>query len=102
MTTLLQRLPLLGPLLGRLSARPAPLGPREAEVEAVLQELRPAFRADGGDLTVASVGEGGLVRLQPHGSCSGCGASFLTLQGAVRPRLMERLPWVTGVELAGS
>jgi len=102
MTGLLQRIPLLGPLLGRLSAPAKPLTPREAEVETILQELRPAFRADGGDLTVASVGEDGMVRLQPHGSCHGCGASFLTLQGAVRPRLMERLPWVTGVELAGA
>ena len=97
MSPLLDRIPLL-----RRLRRPQPaLGPREQAVEDVLAELRPAFRADGGDLTVKQVTADGGVILQPHGSCSGCGASFLTLQGAVRPRLMERLDWVTTVELEG-
>lgn len=95
MSSLLDRIP----LLRRLRRAPAPLSPREQAVEDVLAELRPAFEADGGDLTVRRVTAEGLVILEPHGSCSGCGASFLTLQGAVRPRLMDRLDWVTGVEL---
>ena len=97
MSPLLDRIP----LLRRLRRPKPPLGPREQAVEDALAELRPAFRADGGDLTVKQVTADGGVVLQPHGSCSGCGASFLTLQGAVRPRLMERLDWVTTVELEG-
>ena len=79
--------------------RPQPaLGPREQAVEDVLAELRPAFGPMGGTRRKQVTADGGVI-LQPHGSCSGCGASFLTLQGAVRPRLKERLDWVTTVEL---
>lgn len=74
-------------------------GSPEAAVEAVLQELRPAFRADGGDLTLIRITPDGRVVLRAHGSCHGCGASALTLQGAIAPKLKASLPFVTGVEL---
>jgi|GEM_PF-2997097 Fe-S cluster biogenesis protein NfuA len=88
------------PLVGRIFKR-APAAPNSAAsaVEEILAELRPAFRADGGDLTLIRITPDGRVILRAHGSCSGCSASVLTLQGAVSPRLKERLPWVTGVEL---
>jgi Fe-S cluster biogenesis protein NfuA len=92
----LDRLPLVGRFFKRATDHS---NPNASAVEEILAELRPAFRADGGDLTLISITPDGRVILRAHGSCSGCSASVLTLQGAVSPRLKERLPWVTGVEL---
>lgn len=74
-------------------------GPREHEVAAVLERLRPAFQADGGDLELRAITADGRVLLEAKGACNGCGASALTLQGVVAPALRETCPWMTGLEL---
>jgi len=66
---------------------------RIAEVEAILVELRPLFRADGGDMVLAAVTEQGDVELHARGACHGCAVSDLTLRGALAPRLRERCDW---------
>jgi Fe-S cluster biogenesis protein NfuA len=92
----LDRVPLFGRFFKhRTQAQDA----NSAAVNEILEELRPAFQADGGDLTLTRITPDGRVLLRAHGACHGCGASILTLQGAVAPKLKERLPWVTGVEL---
>ena len=83
----------------------APLEPvgdpvRLARVEAVLERMRPAFRADGGDITLVEVSEEGLVTVALHGACSGCHASSLTLHGALEPELRRSLDWVSGLRSA--
>ncbi|QDU67539.1 NifU family protein [Engelhardtia mirabilis] len=65
---------------------------RVAQAEAVLAELRPRFRADGGDVTLLGV-DGGRVRVELRGACRSCAASVLTLKGALEPRLREQLDW---------
>ena len=90
-------------LLGKLFAllRPRGAAPetpatgdpvRVEQAEAVLAELRPAVRLDGGDVRLLAV-EGGRVRVALSGSCTSCGALELTLKGALEPRLRERLDW---------
>lgn len=74
---------------------------RIAEAQAVLEELRPLFRADGGDMVLVAVHDDGRIELEPVGACHGCSVSRLTLDGAVRPRLAERLPWFGGLVVAG-
>jgi Fe-S cluster biogenesis protein NfuA len=44
-----------------------------------------------------AVREDGWVELRAVGSCHGCSASVLTLQGALAPKLRERCPWFRGV-----
>jgi Fe-S cluster biogenesis protein NfuA len=73
---------------------------RLAQVEAVLERLRPAFRADGGDITLVEVDEAGLVTVALHGACSGCHASSMTLHGALEPELRRSLDWVSGLQSA--
>lgn len=73
---------------------------RVAEVEVVLAELRPLFRADAGDMRLVSVEEDGWVVLRTLGNCHGCQVSSLTLQGALAPRLRERCAWFRGVRTA--
>jgi Fe-S cluster biogenesis protein NfuA len=71
---------------------------RERELNDLLDLMRPAVQADGGDLVLTSVDvELGLVEVQLQGACSSCAISAVTLQGGVERILRERLPWVTEV-----
>jgi Fe-S cluster biogenesis protein NfuA len=72
---------------------------RVQEVEAVLAELRPMFRADAGDIELAAI-EGGWVVVRLRGACVSCHASDMTLHAALEPRLKARFPWVTGVRVS--
>lgn len=91
--------------LRRLLAGPGEIPPsgdpeRIAAVQEVLEILRPAFRADAGDMRLVDVSDQGWVTLRASGSCHGCSASVLTLQGAIRPKLAERCPdWFRGVRV---
>lgn len=72
---------------------------RRAEALAELIDLmRPAVQADGGDLVlVASDVVSGVVEVSLRGACSTCAISSATLQGGVERILRDRLTWVTEV-----
>jgi len=65
-------------------------------VEAVLEEIRPALRADGGDVELVGVTEG-VVKVRLKGACSGCPMSTITLKQGIERLLKERLPEVKEV-----
>ena len=83
--------------------RPAPLddaarAERLQAVTGLIDLMRPAVQADGGDLVlVAADVEEGVVEVQLQGACSSCAISSATLQGGVERILRDRLPWVTEV-----
>jgi len=71
---------------------------REAELRALIELMRPAVQADGGDLELVSFDVGsGVVEVQLQGACSSCAISSATLQGGVDRILRSRLDWVTEV-----
>jgi Fe-S cluster biogenesis protein NfuA len=71
---------------------------RLAELQALIDVMRPAVQADGGDLVLVSADvETGVVEVQLQGACSSCAISGATLQGGVERILKGRLPWVTEV-----
>ena len=71
---------------------------REAELRSLVDLMRPAVQADGGDLELVSFDvESGQVEVQLRGACSSCAISSVTLQGGVDRILRSRLPWVTDV-----
>jgi Fe-S cluster biogenesis protein NfuA len=71
---------------------------RLAALTAIIDLMRPAVQADGGDLVlVAADVEAGTVEVQLQGACSSCAISSSTLQGGVERILRDRLPWVTEV-----
>jgi len=80
-------------------SRKRPIGDPErvAQVEVLLDELRPRFRADGGDIHLRSI-EGGRVRLDLRGACRSCAAQTLTLKGAIEPLLRRELAWFEKLE----
>lgn len=60
--------------------------------------IRPAVQADGGDLVLISVDmDAGVVEVQLQGACSSCAISSTTLQAGVERILCDRLDWVTEV-----
>jgi Fe-S cluster biogenesis protein NfuA len=67
-------------------------------LNALLDLMRPAVQADGGDLVLLRADvETGVVEVQLQGACSSCAISSTTLQGGVTRILTDRLEWVTEV-----
>ena len=71
---------------------------RLSKLHGILDLMRPAVQADGGDLILlrADVATG-VIEVQLQGACSSCAISEATLSGGVERILRERLPWVTEV-----
>lgn len=67
------------------------------EVEAVLDEIRPALLADGGNVEVVGVDDAGAVSLLFQGTCVRCPSQFATLRLLIEPLLKKRIPAVTQV-----
>jgi Fe-S cluster biogenesis protein NfuA len=68
------------------------------KLQGLMDLMRPAVQADGGDLVLVRADvETGVVEVQLQGACSSCAISSSTLSGGVERILRERLPWVTEV-----
>ncbi|HUU32332.1 MAG TPA: NifU family protein [Phycisphaerae bacterium] len=68
------------------------------KVEAVINEIRPLLQADGGDIELVGVEEGGVVKVRLRGACAGCPGAQMTLKMAVERRLKAKVPEVQRVE----
>lgn len=66
-------------------------------VELIDTRVRPAVAMDGGDIVFHSF-DHGVVRLEMHGSCSGCPSSTATLKQGIENMLRHYIPEVTAVE----
>ena len=62
------------------------------QVSRVLDLIRPALQADGGDVQLVDVDEEGVVTVQLHGACNGCPMSQMTLANGVERILKEHIP----------
>jgi Fe-S cluster biogenesis protein NfuA len=71
--------------------------PVRPEVEKVLDSIRPALQADGGDVELVDV-DGGVVKVRLTGACGGCPMAAMTLKGGIEAALKERIPAVERVE----
>jgi len=71
---------------------------RKQDLDELMELMRPAVQADGGDLVVIDVDyDNGVVEVQLQGACGSCAISSVTLQAGVERLLKERLDWVTEV-----
>lgn len=68
------------------------------EVARVINLIRPAMQADGGDVELVGVTDEGVVQIRFHGACVGCPSSELTLRTGIERNLKERLPGVKGIQ----
>lgn len=67
-------------------------------VEHVLNLIRPAVQADGGDVEFVAFTEDGTVQIRLHGACVGCPSSSVTLQVGIERNLKNHIPEVRRVE----
>jgi Fe-S cluster biogenesis protein NfuA len=67
------------------------------KVQGVLDLIRPAVQADGGDIELVDVKDDGVVHIRFHGACHGCPSSTMTLQMGIERNLREKLPEITRV-----
>jgi len=71
---------------------------REQDLRELIDLMRPAVQADGGDLELVFFDVAtGVVEVELRGACSSCAISSATLQGGVDRILRGRLDWVTEV-----
>ena len=74
-----------------------------AKVEEVIEVIRPAVQADGGDLFLRDVDEAsGVVTVELTGACVSCPASTVTLKAGIERILKDRVEGVTEVVDLGS
>jgi Fe-S cluster biogenesis protein NfuA len=66
-------------------------------VQGVIELIRPAVQADGGDIELVDVAHDGVVSVRFHGACIGCPSSNLTLQMGIEANLRQQVPEVTRV-----
>ena len=65
--------------------------------ELIDTRVRPAVAQDGGDIIYRGF-EDGIVKLELHGSCSGCPSSTVTLKNGIENMLKHYVPEVIAVE----
>jgi Fe-S cluster biogenesis protein NfuA len=81
---------------GSASGSSAPVSVRD-RVQSVINLIRPAVQADGGDIELVDVTEQGVVQVRFHGACHGCPSSTMTLHMGIERNLREKVPEVTSV-----
>ena len=67
------------------------------EVKKVLDMIRPALQADGGDVELVEVGDDGVVKVRLVGACGHCPMSTMTLKMGIERTLKDKVPGVKEV-----
>ena len=71
----------------------------ETKIEEVLESIRPALKADGGDVEFLRFHEeDGVVELRLLGACEDCPISMMTLKEGIEKRLKSGIPGITEVQ----
>jgi Fe-S cluster biogenesis protein NfuA len=60
------------------------------KVEEILNKIRPALQADGGDVELVDVKDG-IVSVKLTGHCVGCPMSTMTLKNGIERMLKEEI-----------
>ena len=69
------------------------------KVETALDRIRPALRADGGDVELVDIKDG-VVSVRLTGGCGCCSMSAMTMQHGIEHLLMQEIPEVKEVVAA--
>ena len=67
------------------------------KVMEVLERIRPALQADGGNIELVDIVDG-VVKVKLMGACKGCMGAQMTLKMGVERVLKEAIPEVKCVE----
>ncbi|AEH01144.1 NifU family protein [Lacinutrix sp. 5H-3-7-4] len=66
-------------------------------VEKALEEIRPFLQSDGGDITLLSIEDDKLVKVQLQGACVGCSVNQMTLKSGVEMTIKKYAPQIEKV-----
>ncbi|MFH0764997.1 MAG: NifU family protein [Calditrichota bacterium] len=66
-------------------------------VETAIDQLRPSFTLEGGDIHLLNVQDNGVVEVSLSGTCHGCAMSLAHLKMGVEMYLKQMVPGVTEV-----
>lgn len=66
-------------------------------VQAVINLIRPAVQADGGDIELVGIRAGNVVEIRFHGACHGCPSSTMTLQMGIEKSIRDQIPEIAQV-----
>lgn len=67
------------------------------KVEDALDEIRPFLQSDGGDISLLSIENGTVVRVQLEGACVGCSVNQMTLKTGVEMTIKKHAPQIESV-----
>lgn len=67
------------------------------KVEAALDEIRPFLQSDGGDISLLSIDENKIARVQLQGACVGCTVNQMTLKSGVEMTIKKHAPQIVEV-----
>ncbi len=66
-------------------------------IEKALDEIRPFLQSDGGDISLLSIEDDKLVKVQLEGSCVGCSVNQMTLKSGVEMTIKKYAPQIEQV-----
>jgi len=67
------------------------------KVELALKEIRPFLQNDGGDITLLSIDDGTIARVQLKGACVDCTVNQMTLKSGVEMTIKKHAPQIEQV-----
>ncbi|PWH83584.1 hypothetical protein DIS18_03250 [Algibacter marinivivus] len=67
------------------------------KVEIALDEIRPFLQSDGGDISLLSIEDDKLVKVQLKGACVGCSVNQMTLKSGVEMTIKKHAPQIEQV-----
>ena len=66
-------------------------------VEKALAEIRPFLESDGGNISLVSIEDDRLVKVQLEGACVGCSVNQMTLKSGVEMTIKKYVPQIEQV-----
>ncbi|MDA7557537.1 NifU family protein [Flavobacteriaceae bacterium] len=66
-------------------------------IEKALDEIRPFLQSDGGDISLLSVENGTIVKVQLEGACTSCSVNQMTLKSGVEMTIKKYAPQIERV-----
>ena len=66
-------------------------------IEKALDEIRPFLESDGGNISLVSIEDDRLVKVQLEGACVGCSVNQMTLKSGVEMTIKKYAPQIEKV-----
>lgn len=66
-------------------------------IEKALDEIRPFLQSDGGDISLVSIENDSIVKVQLMGTCNTCSVNQMTLKSGVEMTIKKYAPQIIQV-----